>query len=87
MQHPPRGLAIDWVRVFIVAAILAAALIANVVYKFKFPRCLTPSRFMGLAVWVVILVTAPLRQPDWKVMPETFKGTIFLLSLVTVLRR
>ena len=25
----------------------------------------------------------PLRQPDWEVLPETFKGTIFLLSLVT----
>jgi hypothetical protein len=24
-----------------------------------------------------------LRAPDWKVMPETFKGTIFLLALVT----
>ena len=31
----------------------------------------------------MILVAAPLRQPDWKIMPETFKGTIFLLALVT----
>ncbi len=38
---------------------------------------------IGLAVWVVILATAPLRQPDWEIMPETFKGTIFLLALVT----
>ena len=38
---------------------------------------------IGLAVWIVILATAPLRQPDWKIMPETFKGTIFLLALVT----
>ena len=38
---------------------------------------------IGLAVWVVILLTAPLRRPDWEVMPETFKGTIFLLALVT----
>src|SRR6202008_498980 len=27
--------------------------------------------------------TTPWRTPDWKVMPETFKGTIFLLALVT----
>ena len=26
----------------------------------------------------------PLRRPDWEVLPETFKGTLFLLSLVTV---
>ena len=38
---------------------------------------------IGLAVWVVILAAAPLRQPDWSIMPETFKGTIFLLALVT----
>ena len=38
---------------------------------------------IGLAVWIVILATAPLRQPDWKILPETFKGTIFLLALVT----
>ncbi len=34
-------------------------------------------------MWAVILVTAPCEAPDWKVMPETFKGTIFLLALVT----
>ncbi len=38
---------------------------------------------IGLAVWVVIVVTTPWKTPDWKVMPETFKGTIFLLALVT----
>ncbi len=38
---------------------------------------------IGLAVWAVLLITTPLRRPDWKVMPETFKGTIFLLALVT----
>ena len=38
---------------------------------------------IGLAVWIVILATAPLRRPDWEIMPETFKGTIFLLALVT----
>jgi hypothetical protein len=38
---------------------------------------------LGIAVWIVIFVTAPIRMPDWKIMPETFKGTIFLLALVT----
>jgi Na+/H+ antiporter NhaD/arsenite permease-like protein len=38
---------------------------------------------IGAAVWVVLLVTAPWKQPDWEVMPETFNGTIFLLALVT----
>ena len=34
---------------------------------------------IGLAVWAAILVAVPLRSPNWGVLPETFKGTIFLL--------
>ena len=48
-----------------------------------FPALLDIIPVIGLAVWVVILAAAPLRQPDWAIMPETFKGTIFLLALVT----
>src|SRR5206468_3872722 len=29
------------------------------------------------------LATAPVRRPDWSVMPATFRGTLFLLALVT----
>ncbi len=70
-------------RVFIVAAILIAALAANITANLKFPALLDVIPVLGLAVWVVILLTAGLRAPDWKVMPETFKGTVFLLALVT----
>jgi hypothetical protein len=38
---------------------------------------------LGLSVWAIIFATAPLRSPDWNVLPETFKGTIFLIALVT----
>jgi Na+/H+ antiporter NhaD/arsenite permease-like protein len=78
-----KGLKIDPVRVFIVAAILIAALAANITANLKFPALLDAVPVLGIAVWVVILLTAGLRAPDWKVMPETFKGTIFLLALVT----
>jgi Na+/H+ antiporter NhaD/arsenite permease-like protein len=83
VKNPPSGLRIHGVRVFIVAAILIAALLANVIANLKYPALLDTIPVLGLAVWAVILLTAPLRQPDWKVMPETFKGTIFLLALVT----
>jgi Na+/H+ antiporter NhaD/arsenite permease-like protein len=78
-----RGEKIDPARVFIVAAILIAALAANITANLKFPALLDVLPVLGLAVWAVILLTAGLRAPDWKVMPETFKGTIFLLALVT----
>jgi Na+/H+ antiporter NhaD/arsenite permease-like protein len=83
VKNPGRGLRFDWARVGIVAAILAAALIANVTANLKFPALLDVMPVLGIAVWAVILLAIPLRQPDWHVMPETFKGTIFLLSLVT----
>ena len=83
VKNPPSGLKIDGARVFIVAAILVAALAANITANLKFPAVLDALPVLGIAVWVVILLTAPLRKPDWSVMPETFKGTVFLLALVT----
>jgi Na+/H+ antiporter NhaD/arsenite permease-like protein len=77
------GLRIEWTRVWIVAAILTIAIAANVIANLQFPAVLDILPVLGIAVWVVILATAPLRRPDWAIMPETFKGTIFLLALVT----
>ncbi len=82
-KDPSKGLKIDPARVCIVAAILLAALAANVTANLKFPALLDAIPVLGIAVWAVILLTAGWRAPDWKVMPETFKGTIFLLALVT----
>ena len=78
-----RGLQIEWTYVGIVAAILFIAIGANITANLKFPALIDAIPVIGLAVWIVIVATAPLRQPDWAIMPETFKGTVFLLALVT----
>ena len=83
VQHPRQGLRIEWTRLGIVAAILIVAIVANVISTLKFREVADVVPVLGLSVWVVILAATPLRKPDWKVMPETFKGTIFLLALVT----
>jgi Na+/H+ antiporter NhaD/arsenite permease-like protein len=83
VKDAPRGLQIEWAHVGIVAAILIIAILSNVIANLRFPALLEVVPVIGLAVWVVILATAPLRRPDWEIMPETFKGTIFLLALVT----
>jgi Na+/H+ antiporter NhaD/arsenite permease-like protein len=83
VKKSPSGLRVDGARVFIVAVILIAALVANVTANLKFPALLDTLPVLGLAVWAAILLTAFLRAPDWTIMPETFKGTIFLLALVT----
>jgi Na+/H+ antiporter NhaD/arsenite permease-like protein len=76
------GVRIDWTRVAIVLAILASAILANVSANLYFPALLDKIPVIGLAVWAAILVTALLRRPDWAIVPETFKGTLFLLALV-----
>src|SRR5258707_13974954 len=38
--------------------------------------------FIGASVVIALLLTVPLRRPDWEVLPESFKGSVFLLSLV-----
>jgi Na+/H+ antiporter NhaD/arsenite permease-like protein len=83
VKNPTSGIRIDYIRVSIVALMLIAALAANITANLKFPALLDKLPVLGIAVWIVILVTAAVRQPDWKIMPETFKGTLFLLALVT----
>jgi Na+/H+ antiporter NhaD/arsenite permease-like protein len=79
----PPGTRVDWARVFIVFAILVTAIVANVVANLRFPALLDALPVLGLAVAGAILVTGLLRRPDWAILPENLKGTIFLLALVT----
>ena len=73
---------VDWTRLGIVAFILVAAIVANVVANLRFPAVLDHFPVIGAAVWVAILVCAPVRKTEWSLLPEAFKGSIFLLSLV-----
>jgi Na+/H+ antiporter NhaD/arsenite permease-like protein len=82
MKDAPGGTRVDWPRVGIVAAILIAAIAANVVANLKFNHVLDHFPVIGVAVWVAILATAGIRRPDWSLLPGALRGTIFLLSLV-----
>jgi len=75
------GVRVDWARVAIVAIILLAAIAANVAINVgDVPSGVFP--FIGAAVWVAIVLTAPWRRPDWSLLPGALKGSIFLLSLI-----
>ena len=77
------GVAVDWTRLGIVGFILVAAIAANVIANLRFPAVLDHFPVIGAAVWVAILVCMPLRKPEWTLLPEAFKGSVFLLALVT----
>jgi len=83
LKHSHEHVHVDYVRVGIVALILVLAIVTNVTVNVQFTEVSDSFPFLGAAVWVAILVSIPLRRPDWEVMPETIKGSIFLLSLVT----
>ena len=73
---------IDWTRVAIVAFILVAAIVANVTVNLRYKEISDLFPFLGVAVWLAIVVTAPMRQPTWPLLGGALRGSIFLLSLV-----
>jgi Na+/H+ antiporter NhaD/arsenite permease-like protein len=77
------GTKVDWVRVFIVFFILITAIGTNVWANRNAKHLLDSLPVIGLAVWAALLLTAPLRMPDWPLLSENLKGTLFLLALVT----
>ncbi len=84
LKDMPRGTHLDFVRLGIVATILASAVGANVVANLFFPEILDRFPVIGAAVWVAIVATAAMRRPEWSLLPEALKGSIFLLSLVSI---
>ena len=83
MAYEPGGAHVDWGRVGIVGFILVAAISTNVYINLVHPEIADHFPFIGVAVALAILVSAPLRKPDWSLLPGATKGTIFLLALVT----
>jgi hypothetical protein len=81
-KHAKHGIHVDWVCVGVVAAILAAAIVTNVIVNLKFAAISDRFPFIGAAVWVAILLAALVRRPDWSLLPAAFKGSVFLLSLI-----
>jgi Na+/H+ antiporter NhaD/arsenite permease-like protein len=79
VKHRP---SIDWMRVGIVVTILLAAIGANVIVNLSFPVYADSFPFIGVAVGAIILLSTPIRQPDWHLLTDASRGAAFLLSLV-----
>lgn len=84
IRHAHTHTHVDWGRVGIVFFILALAIVTNVVVNQHFKDASSAFPYIGAAVWLGILLTAPLRRHDWELIPENMKGTCFLLALVAM---
>jgi Na+/H+ antiporter NhaD/arsenite permease-like protein len=84
LAHSHEHAHVDWVRIGIVGLILVLALVTNVTVNTKFTEQTDRFPFIGVAVWVAILVSAGMRRPDWEVLPRALRSSIFLLSLVLI---
>ncbi len=82
IKDNPPDVHIDWARVGIVAFILVMAVGANLYVNINVPEFGEHFPFFGVTVWLAILVTLPLRRPDWKATKESIKGSLFLVFLV-----
>jgi Na+/H+ antiporter NhaD/arsenite permease-like protein len=83
VRESTEAVRVDWTRVGIVAFILVTAITANVVANIWYPSLIDGFPVIGATVVAAILVSAPLRRPDWSLIPASLKGTIFLLCLVS----
>ncbi len=63
---------VQWRRLIAVGLILVGAIVTNVTLDFP-----------AAGVWVAIIVSAFFVSTDWKIVPASMKGTLFLLALVT----
>ena len=73
---------VDWGRVGIVGLILAFAVTTNVIVNMEFAEYADHFPFIGVAVWVAIIISVLIRRPDWEVLPKSLRGSLFLLALV-----
>lgn len=82
VQHMGPEVRIDWIRGVIVLILLVAIVATNAIGNANFPELEHTVPALGLALWAALILTAPLRRPDWSVVPAAAKGAVFLVALV-----
>jgi Na+/H+ antiporter NhaD/arsenite permease-like protein len=75
---------IDWTRVGVTAFVLACAVAVNVIVNLRWPELANGFPFIGATVALALIVSIPVRRPDWSVLPGSLKGSLFLLCLVAL---
>ena len=82
LASPIHAVKVDWTRLAIVVGVMTTAIVTNFVMNTQLTEISDAFPFLGVAVCVAILLLAPVRKPNWSLLPSTVKGSLFLLSLV-----
>ncbi len=82
LADPIRAVTVDWPRLGIVAFVMAVAIGVNFLVNIRFNELEGTFPFLGASVCFALLALAPLRMPDWRILPSTMRGSLFLLALV-----
>jgi Na+/H+ antiporter NhaD/arsenite permease-like protein len=81
-QHAHEQTPVDWIRIGIVAVMLAFTISTNVATNLLIPNRVEEFPFLGAALWIGLLLSVPFRRPDWELLPRTFRASVFLFALV-----
>ena len=82
VRDDEQGHAVDWTSVMVVGFVLLLAIAANLLINLEFAGWAGVFPFLGLSVWLALLLASPLRRPEWLALPRTLRSAGFLLALV-----
>lgn len=81
LANDEAGHPLMWRRIWIVASILTAAIVTNIMAN-TLSAGEETAPWLGLALWAAIILTSFICKPDWSVLKHGSKGAVFLASLV-----
>ncbi|HEX8957707.1 MAG TPA: citrate transporter [Burkholderiaceae bacterium] len=73
---------VDWGSVMVVGFVLLLAIAANLLINLEFAGWAGVFPFLGLSLWLALLLASPLRRPEWVALPRVTRNAGFLLALV-----
>jgi Na+/H+ antiporter NhaD/arsenite permease-like protein len=82
VSDPASDARLDWSRIACVIFVLAVAVVCNVLVNWRWPAAADAFPILGAAIWIALLLLAPWRKPDWRVLPSAARGATFLIVLV-----
>ncbi|HEX4406182.1 MAG TPA: citrate transporter [Polyangia bacterium] len=82
VPEPEARVRIDVLRAAIVAGALAAMVLVNLASRKALGARAEGVPLLAITLWAALVVAAPVRGLDWRIIPASLKDAVFLLALV-----